>query len=118
MTKIFLLTVMLPLASAFWTCQTTPNDPTCNADTEKLCPGPVTPFGCAIDGSCRPKFDTGRLDNNGNPCPTPCPPGCNAKAGQMPCPPKFLDNGCIETPVCVNSWNYMNECDMWGNLNG
>merc|ERR1711994_894978 len=106
MSKLFFLAIILPLASAFWSndCQTTPNNPSCNADTEILCPGGADFYGCYNAGHCVPKFDSGRKDNSGNPCPGMCPPPCNQATGDLPCPPTKDGNGCLVSPICVKNW--------------
>ena len=110
MKVIFFLAVTMPLASAWWNCPTEVNNPTCNADTEVLCPGGTSPVGCALDGSCVPKLSTWQKDNDGNWCPAMCPPGCDLAGGEMLCPPRVADNGCLESATCVRAFA---DCKNW-----
>ena len=117
MSKLFYLAIIFPLASAFWSnqnCQTTPNNPTCNAETEILCPGGADYYGCYNAGKCVPKFDSGRKGKDGNACPGMCPPACNLGAGEVSCPATKDDNGCLESPICVKNW--FTDCD-WSIVN-
>jgi len=97
--KMFVLALILPLASAYATFDTIcpeNKDPEC-MEGQMMCPGAIDYYtGCPWPGHCMDMFDMYSKDNDGNPCPNMCYTDCDWANGDTWCsnPPY---NGCHNT---------------------